>query len=111
MRHARRTVVTASFDDVSFLAPVPLGHIILLDAQVTFAGNTSVEVKVTVHGENPLSGERRRTTTAYVTFVALDETGRPAHVPELIAETDEEREAVERARLRREVRLARRGTD
>ena len=107
MRHARRHVVTASFDDVSFLAPIPVGHILLLDAQVTFAGRTSMEVKVMVHGENPLTGERRHTTTAYLTFVALDEARRPAPIPELVAETDEERGMMERACRRREARLAR----
>lgn len=107
MRHARRPVVTVSFDDVVFHAPVPLGHILLLDSQVTFVGRTSIEVKVVVRGENPLSGERRHTTTAYVTFVAIDDAGRPAVVPGLLAETDEERATVERARLRREARLSR----
>lgn len=106
LRHCRRSVVTASFDDVSFLAPVPLGHIILLDAQLTLAGRTSVEVKVMVRSENPLTGERCDTTTAYVTFVALDDEGKPVQVPELIAETEDEKAMMERARLRRELRLA-----
>ena len=78
LRHARRPVVTASFDDVAFVAPVPMGHIILLDAQVTGVGDTSIEVRVVVRGENPITGDKRHTTTAYVTFVALDDAGRPA---------------------------------
>jgi len=73
VRHARRPVVTASFDDVAFMAPVPVGHIITLDAQVTGVGDTSMEVRVDVHGENPVTGDRRHTTTAYTTFVALDD--------------------------------------
>lgn len=107
MRHARRAVVTVSFDEVIFLAPVPLGHILLLDSQVTCVGRTSIETKVVVRGENPLTGERRHTTTAYVTFVGLDDAGRPALVPELIAETEEERATLDRAQRRREARLAR----
>lgn len=107
VRHARRPVVTAAVDDLVFYAPVPLGHILLLDAQVTLAGDTSMEVRVTVHGENPVTGEKRHTTTAYLTFVGLDEGGRPARVPELMPETDEERAMIERARARREARLRR----
>jgi acyl-CoA hydrolase len=107
LRHARRPVVTASFDDVAFLAPVPVGHVILLDAQVTGVGRTSIEVRVSVRGENPVTGDRRHTTTAYVTFVALDDAGRPAPVPGLIAETDEERATMERASERRAARLGR----
>lgn len=106
LRHARRPVVTAAVDELEFLAPVPLGHILLLDAQVTLAAETSMEVKVMVRGENPLTGEKRHTTTAYLTFVGLDESGRPATIPKLAAETDEERATVERAERRRERRLA-----
>lgn len=106
-RHARRPVVTISIDDVVFHAPVPLGHILLLDSQVTFVGRTSIEVRVVVRGENPLSGYQRHTTAAYVTFVALDDAGRPTMVPELVAETDEERATIERARERRAERLSR----
>lgn len=107
-RHARRHVVTVAFDEVVFLAPVPLGHILLLDSQVTYVGRTSMEVKVEVRGENPLTGERRDTTTAHVTFVGLDDAGRPATVPGLTAETEAERALMDRARRRRERRLARR---
>ena len=107
LRHARRSVVTASFDDVAFLAPIPVGHVITLAAQVTGVGETSIEVRVVVHGENPITGDRRHTTTAYVTFVALDDAGRPARVPALRADTDEERAALERSCQRREERLQR----
>lgn len=107
LRHARRSVVTAAVDELQFLAPVPLGHILLLDAQVTFAGETSMEVKVSVRGENPLTGEKRHTTTAYLTFVALDPAGRPVVIPELVPESEEERALYSRAQARREERLAR----
>jgi len=105
LRHARRPVVTASFDQVAFLAPVPMGHVLLLDAQVVGVGDTSIEVRVIVRGENPITGDRRHTTTAHVTFVALDDAGRPYGVPRLLAETDRERESMERSRLRRQARL------
>ena len=107
VRHARRGVVTAAFDEVIFLAPVPLGHIIMLDAQVTCVGRTSMEVKVIVRGENPLTGERRRTTTAYVTFIGLDDAGRPTMVPALVADSPEEQAMMDRANARRSERLAR----
>jgi len=111
LRHARRPVVTASFDDVAFLAPVPVGHVLLLDSQVTGVGATSIEVRVAVRGENPITGDQRHTTTAYVTFVALDDAGRPAPVPGLLAHTDEERASLERSRLRRAARLERLAAD
>jgi acyl-CoA hydrolase len=107
LRHARRPVVTASFDDVAFLAPVPVGHVILLDAQVTGVGKTSIEVRVNVRGENPITGDTRHTTTAYVTFVALDDAGRPASVPGLLASTGAEEKTLERSRQRRQARLER----
>ncbi len=107
VRHARRQVVTASFDDVAFVAPVPLGHILLLDGRVTCIGETSMEVRVVVRGENPITAAVRHTTTAYLTFVALDENGTPTEVPELVAETDEERALMLEATRRRHARLAR----
>lgn len=107
VRHARRQVVTASIDDVAFVAPVPLGHILLLDGMVTCTGRTSMEVRVIVRGENPLTGEVRQTTTAYLTFVALGDDGQPTAVPELVAENEEQRELIQEATRRRRRRLAR----
>ncbi|MEB3196512.1 MAG: acyl-CoA thioesterase [Candidatus Sericytochromatia bacterium] len=107
-RHARRAVVTASIDELHFLAPVKLGHIVLLEAQVNEAFKTSMEIGVTVMSENPITGERRMTTTAFATFVALDDLGRPAAVPPLLPETEEEVARQEAARERRELRMQRR---
>ena len=107
VRHARRQVVTASIDEVAFVAPVPLGHILILDGMVTCAGSTSMEVRVIVRGENPITGDVRQTTTAYLTFVALAEDGQPTAVPELVAETDEQHELMRHAKRRRQARLAR----
>ncbi|MEB3223212.1 MAG: acyl-CoA thioesterase [Candidatus Sericytochromatia bacterium] len=107
-RHSRRAVVTASIDELHFLAPIKLGHIVLLEAQVNEAFSTSMEIGVTVSSENPVTGERRLTTTAYATFVALDDLGRPTQVPPLLPETDEERARQEAARARQQDRMARR---
>jgi acyl-CoA hydrolase len=108
-RHTGRPCVTASFDSVDFLAPIKVGEVCLLKARVTWAGRTSVEVYVEVFAENPTTGERRVTTTAFTTFVALDPaTGKPCPVPPVAPETEEERALFEGAQARRAQRLARR---
>lgn len=101
MRHARCSVVTVAIDEVAFHAPVPEGFIVLLTAQVTFVGKTSMEVKVEVHGENPVTADTCHTTTAHLIFVAVDDAGRPVAVPKLGAETDAEKALHERAKERR----------
>jgi len=109
IRHAGNPCVTASFDSVDFLTPIHVGEACILKARVTWTGRTSLEVYVDVWAENLLSGERRHTTTAFTTFVALDPaTGRPATVPPLLPETDEERQLFDGGELRRVERLARR---
>lgn len=90
-RHARRVAVTASVDAIQFLAPVHRGDAVVLRSEVTYVGRTSMEVSVTVDAETLLTGEVRRTVEAFFTFVAVDESGRPAPVPPLAPETDEER--------------------
>ena len=107
-RHSRRAVVTAAIDELIFLHPVKLGHIVLLEAQVNEAFSSSMEIGVNVFSENPVTGERRKTTTAYATFVALDDLGRPASVPPLLPETPEEEKRQRDARERRDDRIARR---
>lgn len=110
IRHAGNPCVTASFDSVDFLTPIHIGDVCILKAQVTWAGHTSIEVFVKVFAENLLSGERRHATTAFTTFVAIDPTsGKPAPVPPVAPETDEERALFEGAVQRRGERLARRG--
>ncbi len=104
MRHARRMVVTAAIDNVVFHAPIPAGHMVLLDALVTCVGRTSMEVKVDVRGENPVTGEGSHTTTARLVFVALED-GVPVEVPEVVPETDNEKALHERALRRRRQRL------
>ena len=108
-RHSRRPVVTAAFDEMSFLAPVHVGQVALLHARLTFVDRSSMEIRVDVESEDVLTGERRRTGTAFVTFVALDpQTQRPASVPPLIVETEAERAEHARALERRRLRLERR---
>jgi acyl-CoA hydrolase len=104
-RHSGGPVVTASMDRLHFLNPVRLGEIVVLQAQVNFAGKTSMEVGVRVFAENEATLERRQTTRAYLTFVAVDENGRPRDVPPLVLETAQERRRFADAKLRRAVRL------
>ena len=107
-RHAGNDVVTASIDKISFHAPAKLGDQIVLQAVVTYAGKTSMEVEVEVFREDPVEGEIRLSTRAYLTFVAVDEEHKPVTVPALLIETDEEekkhKEAVKRVNKRREER-------
>jgi acyl-CoA hydrolase len=105
-RHARRVVVTASIDALHFVAPVKVGHVVHLKAAVNFAGRTSLEVGVRVDSENPVTGETHHTATAYATFVALDDHGKPCAVPPVAPETPEEKRRFEQAQRRREARIA-----
>ena len=106
MRHARTPVVTVSIDQLTFLAPIRVGHMALLTAQVNAVFHTSMEIGVEVVSEDPLTGERRKCCDAYLTFVALGPDRRPVPVPPLLAETDEERRREREARVRRDARLA-----
>lgn len=108
MRHARQQVVTVHMDDLSFQYPIKLGHFIILKAMVNYAGRTSMEVGVKVISENPLTGKQIHTSSAYLTFVAVDSGGRPADIPPLQCETAEEKRRFEEAKVRRESRLNRR---
>lgn len=103
-RHSRFQVVTASVDSLDFLHPVRVGQIITLRAFVTRAFRTSMEVEVNVYLEDYAQGKRRQTSSAFLTYVALDNEGKPATVPPLLPRTAEEkrryREALERRRRR-----------
>jgi acyl-CoA hydrolase len=108
-RHSNSYVVTASVDHIDFRNSVSLGEIVMLKSHVNRVFNTSLEVGVEVYSENLLTGERKQTTTAYVTFVAIDEHTRlPKAVPPLILKTAEERRRWRDAAKRREIRLAHR---
>jgi acyl-CoA hydrolase len=105
-RHCHRQVVTVSVDHLDFLNPIRLGELIVLEAQVNRAFHTSVEVGVEVYSENFVKGERKRTTTAFLTFVAIDQEGKPSAVPPLIVKTSDERRRYREAGSRRKARLA-----
>jgi uncharacterized protein (TIGR00369 family) len=105
-RHARSNVVTASIDRLDFHHPAFVGNLLTLRASLNFVGRTSMEVGVRVETENLISGERRHTASAYLTYVALDREGRPLPLAPLILETEEEMRRNREAKARRETRLA-----
>jgi acyl-CoA hydrolase len=105
MRHARNRVVTASMDQLNFKNPVQVGEILILRASVNFVANTSMEVGVKVMAENPLTEEQRHTSSAYLTYVAVSAKGKPAPVPQIVPETEEEKRRFREAQERRRRRL------
>ncbi len=107
-RLAGGRVVTAAVDEMRFRSPIHVGDVVTLRATVNAAWRTSMEVGVRVEAESPRTGERRHTSTAYLTMVALDEDGRPTEVPPLRCESDTERRRESEAQLRRANRLAER---
>lgn len=105
LRHCRTGVVTASIDHVDFRSPIRLGDIVRLEARVNQVFHSSLEVGVNVYSEDSLSGERRSTTTAYVTMVSLGADGRPCPAPPLEIRTPKERRRAREADRRRRWRL------
>lgn len=105
MRHCNCPVVTASADNISFQNPVKLGNLVTVEAKVTRAFQTSMEVYLKVHGEDIPTQFRYLSNEAYMTFVALDPNGKPRRIPELIPETEEEIRRYEGALRRRQLRL------
>lgn len=105
-RHAHRPCVTASVDALQFLAPVKRGWFVNLKASVNYVGRTSMEIGVRVDAEDPLTGELHHTSSAYLTFVALDENNQPSVIPPVIPETEGEKRRYKHAELRRKARLA-----
>lgn len=110
-RFTRSNVVTASMDQLSFRAPIPQGDVAVLQAMVNWAGRTSMEVGVRVEHENTRTGVRRHTSSAYLTFVALDQHGQKIEVPTLAPETEDEIRRHEEAQIRRARRLSARDED
>lgn len=106
-RHASRVCVTASVDELNFHYPIKLGETVTLQASVNRAFRTSMEIGVVVTAQS-LGREPRRANNAYLTFVAIDENGKPVEIPPIVAETDEEQRRYADALARRELRLARR---
>lgn len=104
-KHSNRIVVTASVDNVSFSEPIPLGSVVTLKSWVTRAFNSSMEVYIEVTAENIPAQQKIMSNKAFYTFVAVDQTGRPIDVPEVIAESDEEKKLYDGALRRRQLRL------
>ena len=104
-RHCRRIVVTASVNNVSFNNPIKLGDIVTLEAKVSRAFSTSMEVCIDVWVENHITGDRKKCNEAIYTFVAVDQLGNPIHIPPIIPETEQETERFNAALRRRQLSL------
>jgi acyl-CoA hydrolase len=105
IRHARRSCVTASIDRVDFREPVHLGDLVVMKSSVNYVGRTSMEVGVRVEAEDLVTGHRRHTNSAYLTFVAVDADGHPVPIPAILPETEVELRRYEAAKARRRRRL------
>lgn len=107
-RHCNRPVVTAHISDIDFIAPVKIGYHVHILASMNYVGRSSMIVGVKVIAENPMTGEKRTTTKAYLTFVALDDMGKPVEVPGLKVESEDEKRrfanAQERAKAKKRLK-------
>ena len=99
-KHARQPVVTASIDQLDFLAPAKKGDILILKSSVNYAHRTSMEIGVRIDAESPFTGEVRHTATAYLTFVAIDKNNKPSVISKIQPETDDEKRRYDRAKKR-----------
>lgn len=107
-RHSGSSCVTAAVDSLNFLAPARAGDTLLVKAAVNRSWRSSMEIGVHVAAENSFTGDTRHVVSAYLTFVALDDQGKPRSVPEVLPETDREKRRFEEAQQRRDNRLAQR---
>ena len=107
MRHAHQRVVTIAVDQMVFRQPIRTTDLVTLTAEVSYVGHTSMEAEVQVVAENPITGERTHTNTAYLVYVALDENGNPTQVPPLIPENEAQRQRMEDGKARQAYRKAR----
>ncbi|MDO8461462.1 MAG: acyl-CoA thioesterase, partial [Deltaproteobacteria bacterium] len=105
MRHTQKTCVTVSMDELHFISPVRIGHVVNLKASLNYVHKTSLEIGVKVEAENPLTGQHCHTASAYLTFVCLDEKGKPTAVPPVLPETAIEKRRFKEAEERRKHRL------
>jgi len=104
-RHCRKTCVTASVDSIQFAHPIKMGDIVVLKTRVNYVGKTSMEVGAKIYSENPLSGVRKHCLSGYLTFVAIDENGKPVEVPKIIPQSEEDKRRFKDAERRRKIRL------
>ena len=109
MRHARCPVVTASVDHMTFLHPIHMGQLVILKSSVNRVFRTSMEVGVKVFVEDLVTGDRKHTSSAYLTFVTMDPQGKRVLIPQVVPETEEEKRRYEEACRRRSYRLEMRG--
>ena len=105
MKHCNTPVVTASVDNISFESPIKLGNVVHIEARVTRAFNSSMEVHMKVWGEDPVQEFKYKSNEAYYTFVALDPNSKPRQIPQLVPETEEEKKLFDGALRRRQIRL------
>jgi uncharacterized protein (TIGR00369 family) len=108
MRHARNVAVTVEMDSMTFMEPIHVGNLVTAEAELTYVGTSSMETRVKVTKEHPLTGERKVTNIAYLVYVAIDADGKPTRVPPLMATTPEEEAIMAEGRLRQERRKERR---
>jgi len=106
MRHAQQRVVTVAIDQMTFQQPIRIGDLIILTAEVSYVGRTSLEAEVQVLAENPVTGEQVHTNAAYLVYVAIDEHGNATEVPGLIVETEAEKERMQAGKVRQKYRLS-----
>ena len=106
-KHARTAVVTASVDRLDFLAPVKMGEIMILESSVNYTGESSMEVGVRIESENPKTGDIYHTSSAYLTFVSLNENGKPKRVDNINPENDNEIRRFNEGKIRHEERKER----
>lgn len=104
-RHSQSNAVTVCMDSVNFLKPIFVGNVLRLDARINYVHNSSMEIEVKAEAENIMTGIKTITGTAFVTFVALDDAGKPIHVPKLSLKTDDDRTKFEEGKIRMEKRL------
>lgn len=105
-RHAGRNVVTASIDRMNFYAPVYVGNLLILKAAVNYVGHTSMEIGVRIEAMDPTTRKGTHTSSCYLTYVALDEKGKPTPIPPLILTTPHEKRRFKEAMTRRRLREA-----
>ncbi len=104
-RHCRLPIVTASMEALAFLAPIPLGYLVILQGKIVYAGRSSMEVALEVYSEDTLSGKRNHTSSGLLTYVAVDMAGKSVPVPKLILTSDEEKRLFQEAIERKEQRV------
>jgi len=108
MRHAGHRAVTVAIDRMVFRQPIFIGNLVILEAMVTYAGHSSMEIEVDVVAENPITRQQTHTNTAFLIYVAIDDEGKPTRIPPLIAETPQEQARMDAAKARQQARLAQR---